>query len=138
MQEQKLDVLKNPMSFSKKKILNGHDHPCMQSLTFPTLSPHDEIGDVNNSDLVSKVTLIELNENLIKHCIHNDTKNEHFHPFVEHYRWMQKNSERHRANGETNVCFKNSGDNNLMEEQLKTSINNSGEELQKFGTNANI
>ena len=69
-----------PESTSK---LNDYDHPCMQSLSFPTLIPCGKIGEVTNRNRVSEVTLTESNEHQLKYCVYDDSKNEHVHPFAQ-------------------------------------------------------
>ena len=125
------------MSFPESTSrLNDHNYPFTQSLAFHTLFTCGKIGDVNNYDRVSEVALTESNRYLLKHCAHDDTKNECVRPFAQRNPWIywaQNTSERHGANGQKNFCLKNnSGDNNLTEEKLKTIINNGGEDLQKI------
>ena len=132
-----LGTTNNPMPFTEAtNTLNDCVHQFMQSLAFPILFPCGAKGDVTDPDRVVEVAVADANNHSLKHCMCDDAKEEHAHPFAEHNRWMhwaQNTSERHRANGQKNVCSnKNSEDDNLTQAQLKTAIENVGEELQKL------
>ena len=115
-------------------MLNDCNHPLTQSLTFSSLFPHVKEGYVTDRDVFCEVAMADSNNNSLKHCACNDVIEERLCPLADHNRWVRwawNTLERHRLNGQKRA-FKNTGDENLTEVQLKTEIENGDKELQKL------
>ena len=85
---------------------------------------------------MSVVARDESNKRLLKNCTRNDITEERVCLLAQHNHWMhwsQNTRERYGSNGQKNARLnKNQEDENLVEVQLKTVIENGGEELQKL------